>query len=566
MPFSFPHRERKPRPQPETPPDIAPGQFAEECAQQLNGLGGRCVGCAVLSALLLLLTLPEAGLLPAFLADLLPDDILLPVSIGLFVLCVLLSYDVLRRGLVQLTNKAPDGDTLALFAAVFTLADCVTLYAPGLRTVTLPFCAPCALVLAFHLIGRWCSLSAQREACRTATAVPQPYLVTQDPALIAGQTGFRKWTGTTKGLGSQLRTMDRPAFAFQRLTPVLLVACCVLPLITTVAHHQPRLVFWSYSALFCAAATLGCALSFGLPLRLLGKKLSALGVALAGWPGLEAGRGCRSVLLGDYDLYPPGSVGLASSITLGKLPMPQVIVYTASVLRASGSGLTFLFDRLLRNERGSYLPVESLTMQDLGLIAQAQGQRLLVGNSDFMSRMGIALPPGVKVKDAIFCAVGTEAVGMFVLKYTTHPTLLPIVRALFAHRLRPALITRDFNITPHRLRVRAHLPVDQMLFPDLQRRVTLSSPRQTHSGPIVAVLTREGLAPYATAVIAAKRVRRAARWNGLFANVSACVGVFLTACLSSAGALSAMCAWNLSLFLLLWLAPTVLLSLWVTQY
>ena len=65
MPFSFPHRERKPRPQPETPPDIAPGQLAEECAQQLNGMGSRCVGCAVLSALLLLLTLPEAGLLPA---------------------------------------------------------------------------------------------------------------------------------------------------------------------------------------------------------------------------------------------------------------------------------------------------------------------------------------------------------------------------------------------------------------------------------------------------------------------------------------------------------------------
>ena len=90
--------------------------------------------------------------------------------------------------------------------------------------------------------------------------------------------------------------------------------------------------------------------------------------------------------------------------------------------------------------------------------------------------------------------------------------------------------------------MRAHLPVEQMTFPDLQRRVTLSSPRQAHGGPIVAVLTREGLAPYATAVIAAKRVYRAARWNGLFANVSACVGVFLTACLSSAGRTPLPCA------------------------
>jgi hypothetical protein len=49
-------------------------------------------------------------------------------------------------------------------------------------------------------------------------------------------------------------------------------------------------------------------------------------------------------------------------------------------------------------------------------------------------------------------------------------------------------------------------------------------------------------------------------------NVSAVVGVFLTATLSSAGALSSMCAWNLSLFLLLWLAPVLLISLWTARY
>ena len=48
--------------------------------------------------------------------------------------------------------------------------------------------------------------------------------------------------------------------------------------------------------------------------------------------------------------------------------------------------------------------------------------------------------------------------------------------------------------------------------------------------------------------------------------LSSCVGVFLTATLSSAGALGAMCAWHLSLFLLLWLVPVLLISLWTAQY
>lgn len=86
---------------------------------------------------------------------------------------------------------------------------------------------------------------------------------------------------------------------------MLLVACFCLSLVTTVAHHQPNLIFWSLSALFTAAATLGVSLALNLPLRMLGGKLAKLGVALAGWPGLLAGKGCKAALLLDQDIYPP---------------------------------------------------------------------------------------------------------------------------------------------------------------------------------------------------------------------------------------------------------------------
>lgn len=76
----------------------------------------------------------------------------------------------------------------------------------------------------------------------------------------------------------------------------------------------------------------------------------------------------------------------------------------------------------------------------------------------------------------------------------------------------------------------------------------------------------EGIAPFSQALIGAKRIRRAAAFSSFFVNFSACVGVVLTASLSSAGALGAMCAWHLSLFLLLWLVPVLLISLWTTQY
>ena len=560
-----PFRERKGKAPEPPPPDAPPAQLATEYGPGLSALKTKCAVSGVLTGVLVVLSLLDSGLLP-FLTGLVPTEIALWAGLALFAVCGGLCFDVLQQGLLQLTNRAPNGDTLALFAAVFTLADGVTLVAAPFREVTLPFFAPCALVLTFHLLGQYCDRSAKFQACRTAASVAQPYVVTQDANVLGGQPAFRKWLGLPRGFGSQIRTTSQTEAQFRRLTPVLLAACFALSLVTTVAHHQPWLVLWSLSALFCAAATLGATLSLALPLRLLGGKLAKLGVALAGWPGLLAAKGCKAALLLDQDVYPPGTIALTGSRVFGSLSMERTVSYTASVIRASGSGLRYLFDKLLRAEGSSYLPIDKIVMQDTGLIGQCQDQQILVGNSDFMSRQGIALPPGIKAKAAVFCAVDRELVGMFVLRYTLHPSILPSLQTMIAHRISPVMATRDFNLTPHRLRLWGRLSVDQITFPDLQRRVVLSGPRQIHGTTLVAVLCREGVAPFSQALVASQRIRRAAAFSQWFVHIGACVGVVITAALSSAGALTAMSPWNLSLFLLLWFVPVLMLSLWTTQY
>lgn len=531
----------------------------------LKALKQRTVGTAVLTALLLLLSLMDTGIF-SFLTDLIPENILLYASLAGFVGCCALAWDVLKDGLVQLTNFTPGGSTLALFAAVFTLADGVTMVLTPLRESGVPFFAPCALVLLFQLLGRFCEQTVKFQACRTAASVARPYVVTQDPDVLAGKPGFRKWLGLPKGFGSQIRTTSQADEKFQKLTPVLLTACVCLALLTTVAHRQPKLVLWSLSALFTASATLGASLTLSLPLQILGDKLATLGVALAGWPGIAAAKGCRAALLTDNDLYPPGTVTLANAQVLSNQPMDRVVAYTASAIRASGSGLSYLFDKLLRSEGAKYLPIEKILLQDNGLIAQTQGQQILVGNSDFMSKQGIALPTGIKYKNTVFCAVDRELLGMFGVKYALHTTIVPSLQSLLGHRIAPVLVTRDFNINPKRMRFSDRLNKEALTYPDLQRRVTLSGPNQAHGQTIVAVLCREGMAPFTLALVAAKRVRRAAGLSSFFARLSACVGVVLAATLSSAGALGAMSAWHMSLFLLLWLVPVLLLSAWTAQY
>ena len=560
-----PFKDRKARAQAAPPPDAPPAQLSLEYGVGLKPLKNKTIGAAVLAVVLLALAFLDTGIL-SFLTDLVPEDILLYASLGGFVVCCALAWDVLKDGLVQLTNFTPGSSTLALFAAAFTLADGVTMVLTPLRESAVPFFAPCALVLLFQLIGQYCDRASKFQACRTASSVARPYVVTQDPDVLAGKTGFRKWLGLPKGFGSQIRTTSQADERFQKLTPVLMTACVCLALLTTVAHHQPKLVLWSLSALFTASATLGASLTLSFPLQILGSKLATLGVALAGWPGIAAAKGCRAALLTDNDLYPPGTVTLANSKPLSNLPMDRVVAYTASAIRASGSGLSYLFDKLLRSEGAKYLPIEKILLQDNGLIAQTQGQQILVGNSDFMSKQGIALPTGIKYKNTVFCAVDRELIGMFGVRYALHTTIVPSLQSLLGHRIAPVLVTRDFNINPKRMRFSDRLNKDSLTYPDLQRRVTLSGPNQAHGQTIVAVLCREGMAPFTLALIAAKRVRRAAGLSSFFVRLSACVGVILTATLSSAGALGAMSAWHMALFLLLWFVPVLLLSLWTEQY
>lgn len=560
-----PFKDRKAKAQAAPPPDAPPAQLSLEYGVGLKALKNKTIGAAVLAVVLLALAFLDTGIL-SFLTDLVPEDILLYASLGGFVVCCALAWDVLKDGLVQLTNFTPGSSTLALFAAAFTLADGVTMVLTPLRESAVPFFAPCALVLLFQLIGQYCDRASKFQACRTASSVARPYVVTQDPDVLAGKTGFRKWLGLPKGFGSQIRTTSQADERFQKLTPVLMTACVCLSLLTTVAHHQPKLVLWSLSALFTASATLGASLTLSLPLQILGSKLATLGVALAGWPGIAAAKGCRAALLTDNDLYPPGTVTLANSKPLSNLPMDRVVAYTASAIRASGSGLSYLFDKLLRSEGAKYLPIEKILLQDNGLIAQTQGQQILVGNSDFMSKQGIALPTGIKYKNTVFCAVDRELIGMFGVRYALHTTIVPSLQSLLGHRIAPVLVTRDFNINPKRMRFSDRLNKDSLTYPDLQRRVTLSGPNQAHGQTIVAVLCREGMAPFTLALIAAKRVRRAAGLSSFFVRLSACVGVILTATLSSAGALGAMSAWHMALFLLLWFVPVLLLSLWTEQY
>ena len=559
-------RERKPRRETAPPPDLPPAELA--------GRYGRGLGLLRLRAVLvLLLCLPMLWLtlapllpfpLPAALAASVPLQGLL--SAILLAAAMLLGADGLILGLARLFTLRPGADTLTAFSCLFALADALTMGRLTPERQGLPYCVAAGLSLFFTLWGTYSKRQGLRMACRTAAAASEPYLVTLDEKAWNGRSAYAKWSGSPIGFGSQIQEDDGAQRIFRVAAPLLLLSCLLFSLIASVGRGAPVRLVWCLSATTASAACLSGMLLFGRPFRVLSRRLSSSGAALGGWPGVA--RQGSAILLTDADLFPPGSVSLNGIKIFGDYPVEKVVAVTATLIRDAGSGLDKIFHDLLRSQGAVYRRTTGgiERHEGGGLTAVIRNEQIAVGSAAFMSLLEVSLPQGLNVRNAVFCAIDGELAGIFALNYVLHPVISPSLTSLIGGKVSPVLATRDFNLIPAMLRQKFKLPVEKMDFPTVERRVELSDPDAPHDPVITAVLCREGLAPFAEAVVGARRLRWAVTAAALLAVLGSVIGVLLAFYLTAQGAWDSLTAANLTFFLTAWLVPTYLISGWVNRY
>lgn len=552
--------ERPPRRVPPPPPDTPPKELARQYTKGLNSLRLRCAGLFLLAALMVWLGLMDHHRLavPAPLAPLAPYFAwALTAGLGLG---LLLSLDLLWQGISDPFRGLTGLHTIAVLGALATLGDSVWYCLTG-REGPFPYCSLSAVVLFFCLLGRYEKQKGQRLTCRTAAAASQPYLVTRDEAKWNGRGTFAKHLGSPAGFGSQVQKPDGAQRICRYAAPVLLLACVLFALLASVGRQMPERLPWCLSVILTTASPLSALLAFGLPYARIARRLDQSGAALAGWDGVDAMAGDSGILITDTDLFPPGSVSFNGIKVFGDFPMDKVVAVTASLIRDSGCGLDKLFHDLLRAQGTIYRRTQQFCCYEGGgLSAVIRGEQVLVGSASFMALMEVSMPQGLNVKNAVFCAIDGRLAGIFALSYTQPALIAPALYALIRNKVAPVLATRDFNIIPSMLRQRFKLPVERMEFPPVERRVELSAPLQDHDPRTAALLCREGLAPFADAVVGGRRLRTAVRVNGALACLASAVGALLGFYLCFQQAFESLEPVNTLVFLLLWAVPTALTS------
>ncbi|MBQ3134736.1 MAG: hypothetical protein IJB75_02860 [Oscillospiraceae bacterium] len=567
-----PHAPRRRRHAPVSGPDPSPQELARKYGAGLKSLRTRSLCILVLLLPALYVMLCDLLPLPAIPNPWLPGQPLLTTDIRnwcgscLLAIAMILSFDVLRSGFRQLRQLCVNMDAILLLACVFSLIDGIT--APFLlpREQTGYF-ALNMLALFFALQGEHHRRRGLRLACRTAAASAEPYLITLDEGKWNGRDTYAKHAGPPEGFGRQIQAPDGAWKMFALLSPVLLCTCFVLPVVFCLTNARPQQILWALAAAYTAAYSLSAPLLFSRPFHKLARRLTQCGAAIAGWPGVVEQRRGDGILLGDQDLFPPGSVSLNGMKVFGDWSGERVTSYTATLIRAAGTGLDKLFCDLMRTQGILYRQADHLCCYEGGgLSANIRGDQVLVGSASFMKLMEVELPQGLNVKNAVFCAIDGRLAGIFALNYTLPDVAFPAIDALLQERLAPVLATRDFNIIPAMLQQRFRLAVARMDFPPVQRRRELSDPEQGHNATLTAVLCREGIFPLSEAVVGARRLRRAVRLNAVLGCLGSVLGTALACYLTAMSAFASISPINLLLFLLLWLIPSWFITGWVDQY
>lgn len=563
-PTHAPRPRRRPshRPKPDTPP----GVLAKKYGKGLRFLHARVV-------LSLLWCLPQLYLMAAPglglpLPQVVTEDFALSCQIAALALGVsaLLALDVLGYGLMCLLRLQLESETLLLFAVAVSVADALTVPIFPQRAAVMPYCGVMSAALFFALWGRYLKRGALRQSCRVAANGSEPYLVTLDEKAWNGQDAFMKWSGETVGYGSQIQAPDGAQRVYHIAAPLILLSGVLLALVASVGQRRPQLFFWSLSAILTAGCGFTCFLTFPLPFAAVARRLAKIGGALGGWDGICWGKRGVGAVLTDGDLFPPGSVTLNGIKLVGDMSLETLVSYAATLVREMGSGMDKPFRDLLHAQGSIYRRCSGVVCHEGGVTGIIAGRQVYVGSGAFMTIMKIPLPQGLNVKNAAFCAVDGHLEGLFVLNYQLHFAVRPALNALIANSIDPILATRDFDIIPEMLRKKFKLPVDRMEFPSLDRRRELSSPRQEHAPELAAVLCREGLGPYADAVVGGKRLVKSVRLGLFFDLLGAAAGVVLAFYLTASAAFAAVSAETMFVFLLLWMVPAGLISGWVNRY
>lgn len=513
------------------------------------------LGCAVVSLLSVITAAMHAmGVVPEERMRLLVFGQLL----GLMISALLGSYQ-LMEGFGDLIKRQFSLNTLLMFSLVACVADGILC----LYEVRVPCCAPFSLNMTMSL---WCAyqnrvtelkqMDTMRKAIRLDSVVIEENIYNDLPGILRGE-------GQVEDFMDHYRTPAGPSRTLNTYALVALFLSLAIGITSGVLNGTVTGIrFFSASLLLAVPATSYIAVS--RPVAMLERSLHKLGAVLCGWNGVSALNTKVVYPVGSDELFPAGSVKMNGLKFYGSRNPDQVVAYTTAVMVAHGGGLAPLFNQLLESRNGYHFEVEKLRHYSNGGVGGlVNGEAVLVGTRSFMKEMGVEIPEGAKISQAVYAAIDGVLNGVFALSYNKTKDSAMGLTTLCAYRgLTPVLTSTDFMLTEEFIAGKFGVNTRRMVFPELKVRNAMATQTPGEESEVVALTTQEGLVGAAYAVTGARTLRSTCVAGVAVQMVGGILGLLIMLALTVVHAEYLVTPENLLLYELVWMIPGLLITEW----
>ena len=432
-----------------------------------------------------------------------------------------------------------------------------------LNELRVPCCAAFSLEMVMALWQRYEKRTTeigQMDTMRKATRLNS---VVKVKDFYEGRPGFLRSEGQVEDFMDNYDQTTGPEKAQYAYIFISFLACVGIAVLSGMRHGVSMGVrIFATSLLVATPASFFVALT--RPMAVLERRLHMVGTVLCGWKGVKGLSGRAVFPLKDADLFPKGSAKLNGVKFYGDRNPDEVVEYAAALINRNGGTLVPVFKQLLDSRQGrTYDVVNYRDYERVGIGGEVCDEPVLLGSMTFLQDMGVEIPEGTMVNQAVYCAIDGQLCAVFAINYAkARASAAGIVSLCGYRKLTPVMLCEDFMLSESFLRSKFSVNTRRIAFPTREIREELAARKPDEDAVSLALITQEGLASYAYAVAGARVLRTACRIGLAIHMLGGIVGMLVMLALGFLGATYLLTLLNVLLYQLVWMIPGLLATNW----
>ena len=527
---------------------------------ELSEMGVGRLQAAIL--LNLLVVLISGGVTALFALELVPENRMKLVvfsQVLAMLISALLGCNLMLDSLGDLLKGRFTVNTLLTLTFAACLIDSVFC----LQELRVPCCAAFSLEMTMALWARLQKHNTEMAQMDTMRKAVRLHGIVRVENYYEGKDGLLRKEGEVSDFMDTYSKMPSPEVV-QSIYAVLSLLICIGISIFAGMLHGISMGAQILSTSLLVAVPASFFVSISRPMAILEARLHMVGTVLCGWEGVKDLCGKAVFPISDLDLFPQGSTKLNGVKFYGSRNPDEVVSYTASVIHIAGGGLVPVFDQLLGSRSGALYPVQGYrNYGDGGIGGEVDGLPVLVGTMAFLQDMGVEIPEGTMVNQAVYAAVDGELCAVYAISYAKMRSAAAGLVTLCGYRkLKPLKLSGDFMLTESFLRAKFNVKTNRIAFPDRDTCQKLQQHPIDPDEPVLALTTREELVSAAYAITGARALRQATKLGVIIHLIGGILGLVIMLVLGYLGSTELLTPSNILLYQLIWAVPGLLVTEW----